>query len=93
MSKPGSRLLSRNLGWRGPTDWPTDIRHEGGATLIQALMRNVGTCRSDAKGEAQADRLGKSESTDAEHRGGDTRSREEGSAMELDRRGVVVLLY
>jgi hypothetical protein len=56
-------------------------------------MGNVGTCRSDAKGEAQADRLGKSESTDAEHRGGDTRSREEGSAMELDRRGVVVLLY
>ena len=62
-------------------------------TLIQALMRNVGTCRPDAKGEVQADSLGKSQSTDAGHRGGDARIRDEGSVMELDRRGVVVRLY
>ena len=62
-------------------------------TLIQALMRNVGACRSDAKGEAQADGLGKSQSTNAGYRGGDACIRVEGSVMELDRRGVVVRLY
>ena len=60
--------------------------------LIQALVRNVGTCRPDAKGEAQADSLRKGESTDAGHRGGGVRSRVEGSVMELDRRSVVVRL-
>jgi hypothetical protein len=30
-------------------------------TLIQALVRNSGTCRPDAKGEAQADGLRKGE--------------------------------
>ena len=68
------------------------VRHEGGVTLIQALVRNVGTCRPAAKGEAQADSLRKSESTDAGHRGGVVRSRAEGSVMGLDRRGVVVQL-
>ena len=29
------------------------IRHKSGVNLIQALMWNVGTCRSDVKGEAQ----------------------------------------
>ena len=62
-------------------------------TLVQALVRNSGTCRPDAKGEAQADRLRKSESTDAGHRGGVARSRDEGSVTELDRRGDVARLY
>jgi hypothetical protein len=66
------------------------VRHEGGVTLNQASVRNVGTCRPDEKGEAQADRLRKGKSTDAGHRGGDTRSRNEGPIMGLDRRGVVV---
>lgn len=47
-------------------------------TLIQALVRNSGTCRPDAKGEAQADGLREGESTDAGHRGGVARSRDEG---------------
>jgi hypothetical protein len=34
----------------------------------------------------------KGESTDAGHRGGAARNREEGSVMELDRRGCVVWL-
>jgi hypothetical protein len=38
-------------------------------------------------------RTHKNESTDAEHRGGAARIREEGSVMELDRRGCVVWLY
>jgi len=62
-------------------------------TLIQALVRNSGTCRPDAKGEAQADGLRESESTDAGHRGGVARSRDEGSVTELDRRGDVARLY
>ncbi len=61
-------------------------------TLIQALVRNVGTCRPDAKGEAQADSLREGRSTDAGHRGGVVRSRNEGPVMGLDRRGGVVRL-
>jgi hypothetical protein len=38
-------------------------------------------------------RTHKNESTDAGHRGGAAHIREEGSAMELDRRGCVVWLY
>lgn len=62
-------------------------------TLIQALVRNVGTCRPDAKGEIQANGLREDESTDAGHRGGVARSRGESPVMGLDRRGDVVQLY
>jgi hypothetical protein len=31
------------------------IRYGGGVNLIQAFMCNVGTCRSDAKGEIQVE--------------------------------------
>ncbi len=58
----------------------------------QALLRNAGTCRPDVKGEAQADSLRESESTEAGHRGGVVRTRVEGSVMGLDRRGGVVRL-
>jgi len=61
-------------------------------TLIWASVRNTGTCRPDAKGEVQADGLREGERTEAGHRGGVARSREEGSVMELDRRGGVVRL-
>ena len=56
-------------------------------------MWNVGTCRPDDKGETQMGGPHKGESTDAGHRGGAARSREEGSVMELDRRDCVVGLY
>ena len=55
-------------------------------------MRNVGTCRPDAKGEIQAGGPREGQSTDAGHRGGAARSRDEGSVMELERRGCVVQL-
>jgi hypothetical protein len=74
-------------------DGSTGVRHEGGVISIEAWVRNVGTCRPDAKGEAQADDICKSERTDAGHRGGVARSRDEGSVMELDRRCGVVRLY
>ena len=36
-----------------PVDCPSDDRHEGGASSVQALVRNVGTFRLDAKGDLQ----------------------------------------
>jgi len=47
---------------------------------------NVGTCRSNAKGEIQVE-TPQDESTDAEHRGGLPRSSDEASVMEVERRG------
>ena len=80
-------------GWGKPADCPTGVRHEGGVTLGQALTRNTGTCRSDVKGETQAAISRKGQSTEAEHRGGNARSRDEGAVMAPDRRGVVIRLY
>ena len=76
-----------------PAYCPTGVRHEGGVSPNQALVRNVRTCRSDVKGDAQVDSIHESQSTDAEHRGGVARSRVEGFVMRPDRRGDVVQLY
>ncbi len=62
-------------------------------TLGRASIRNTGTCRSDVKGETQAVHYRKGLSTDAEHRGGDVRIRDEGPVMGLDRRGIVIRFY
>jgi hypothetical protein len=83
-------VIGPGLGWTKPAYGPTGIRHEGGVILMQASVRNVGTCRPDAKGEVQANSLRKNESTDAGHRGGGVHSREEGPVMGSDRRDVVV---
>ena len=53
---------------------------------MQALVRNMRICRSDVKGEAQVENP-QGESTNAEHRGGSARSRDEVSVMEMERRG------
>jgi hypothetical protein len=89
----GIETLSREAGGGLPVYSSTGVRHEGGVILIQAWVRNVGTCRSDAKGEAQAGRPRKRLSTDAGHRGGVAHSREESSVMGPDRRGGVVRCY
>ena len=39
----------------GPAYCLGGIRHKGGVNLIQALVRNVGSCRPDVKGEAQVE--------------------------------------
>jgi hypothetical protein len=81
-------------GVRGiPVYCPYGVRHGGGVTLLWALVRNAGTCRSAAKGEAQVGGSHKGESTDVEHRGGAACSRAEGSVMDLDRRGCIVWRY
>jgi RNA-directed DNA polymerase len=50
-------------------------------------MRNVRTCRPDVKEEAQKRRTRESESTDAGHGGGLTRSSDEVLVMRMERRG------
>jgi hypothetical protein len=65
---------------------PRGIRLGGGVNLDQALLRNVGTCRPDVKGDVQAGDPRKDQSTEAGHRGGAVRSRDEGAVMALDRR-------
>jgi hypothetical protein len=89
----GIETLSRESGGGVPVYGSTGVRHEGGVILIQAWVRNVGTCRSDAKGDVQAGSPRKRPSTDAGHRDGVARSREERSVMGRDRRGGVVRRY
>ena len=89
----GIETLSREAGGGVPVYGSTGVRHEGGVIVIQAWVRNVGTCRPDAKGDAQAGSPRKRPSTEAGHRGGVAHSRHEGSVMGLDRRGGVVRSY
>src|SRR3954453_23632587 len=71
-----------------PEDCPSDPRHVGGAKPDQALVWNVRTCLPDGRRPSGSTR--KDQSTDAGHRGGAARRREEGSVMELDQRGCSV---
>ena len=86
--KPGG-MDGPGSGQTEPVDGLSGVRHEGGVTLAQASMRNVGTCRCDAKGEVQAGDPCEDESTETQHRGGATRSRDERSVIGRDRRGGV----
>ena len=49
----GLQSLARDEARGVPADCPSDDQHEGGASPAQALVRNVGTYRLDAKGELQ----------------------------------------
>jgi RNA-directed DNA polymerase len=68
------RWLTREKLRRGPADDLGGVRHEGGVSPIQALLRNVGTCRPDAKGTPQVGGPHEGLGTDAGHRGGVPRS-------------------
>lgn len=48
-------FVSPGQVWEIPVYGPDGVRHEGGVTLLQALVRNVGTCRPDAKGDVQVE--------------------------------------
>ena len=49
-------LAERRDQFRGtPAYCLSGVRHKDGVTLIQALVWNVGTCRSDVKGETQVE--------------------------------------
>ena len=88
--KTGGIFVTLGSVWRIPVYCPHGVRHEGSMTLLWASVRNVGTGRSDVKGEALVGSPHEGESTDAEHRGGAACSRGEGSVMGLDRRGCIV---
>ena len=61
--------------------------------LNRALVWNVGTCRSDAKGETQVGCPHEGKSINAGHGDGPTRSSVEVSVMERERRGWIIWLY
>ena len=88
--KTGGKSLTRDQSGGYPAYCPGGIRHEGGVTLVQARMRNMGTCRPDVKGGIQVGGPHEDESTDAGHRGGAARSSDEGPVMGPERRGGVV---
>jgi hypothetical protein len=54
MSKPG-RVVGPGQVQEEPAARLDGIRHRGGVNRDQALVRNVGTCRLDAKEEVQGD--------------------------------------
>ena len=90
MSKPEVVVVSGISLGGALKSGPCGIRLEGGVNLDQALVWNVGTCRSDAKGASRAGDPRETLSTDAGHRGRTVRSRVEGAVMALDRRGCGV---
>jgi hypothetical protein len=49
------KLLTWDKSGGEPAYCAGGIRHEGGVTLCQASVRNVGPCRPDAKGEIQVE--------------------------------------
>jgi hypothetical protein len=49
----GLQLLARDEARGVPADCSSDDRHEDGVSPAQALVRNVGTCSLDAKGDLQ----------------------------------------
>jgi hypothetical protein len=51
----GRKSLARDEPRRRPAYWLGGVRYEGGVSVVQALVRNVGTCRLDGKGEIQAE--------------------------------------
>ena len=53
-AKTGVASSSRDKFGGGPEACQSGIRHIGGAKPDHALVWNVRTCRSDAKGDAQA---------------------------------------
>jgi hypothetical protein len=71
------RRVAREEPRRGPADDLGGVRHEGGGSLTPALLRNVGTCRPDAKGTPQGSRPSERGGTEAGHRGRVPRSSEE----------------
>jgi hypothetical protein len=85
-------LSLRRMGWGIPVYCPHGVRHEGSMTLLWASVRNVGTGRSDVKGEALVGGPHEGESTDAEHRDGLPRSSREVPVMGMERRGQVTRL-
>ncbi len=54
-AETGAILSAPGQAWGEPADCPSGVRHIGGVSPTQALVRNVGTCRLDDKGEIQVE--------------------------------------
>jgi hypothetical protein len=52
-AKTGGEVVNPGQAQGKPADCLGGVRHEGGVSVVWALVRNVGTCDSDAKGEIQ----------------------------------------
>ena len=87
-SKPGSDV-NPGQAWRVPVYWPCDVRHRGSARLVLALTLNCGNLRLRCK-EKGTSPIGEADSTNAQPRGGATRSSVEVAVMATERRGRVV---
>ena len=61
--------------------------------LTQASVWNVGTCALMEREKSKWEVPMEDESTKARHRGGVTRSSEEGPVMGLEQRGGIIRLY
>src|SRR6266542_1539889 len=81
-SKPPS-VVALGEVWRVPVYWPGGVRHEGGASPVQAPVWNAGTPRPDAagwvldwlaRGRSPSSGNCKGQSTDAGQAGGPSRS-------------------
>ena len=84
--EPGIETRSREPGGGGPVYGSTGVRPEGGVSVMQAGGRTGGTGRSDATGAAQAGSPRERQRTNAGHRDGVARRRDERSVMGPDRR-------
>jgi hypothetical protein len=97
----GVQLLPRDESGGCLHSWPVGLRRRGGASSVQAPVRNVGTPRRDSAGPG-VDPVGEREdpkqlicqgqSTDARQGGGPPRSSDEAPVMGAERRGRVVLI-
>jgi hypothetical protein len=72
-SKPGS-VVDPGEVLTEPVYGQHGVRHGGSVSLVQALVRNVGTWCVDVKGEARTGGPWEGKSTDATHRDGTARS-------------------
>jgi hypothetical protein len=79
-----------NNAWRVPGSWPSGVRYIGGMIRTQARPRNMGTRTYDIKGKPQAGQYPARANTNAVCGGGASRSSEEVSVMDVERRGRVI---
>ena len=87
MSKPGGLIVPGQVS-RIPVYWRGGIRHEGGVNLIPGSSMQRGNLSLPMLREKSKWRTREDESTDAEHRGGPTRSSVEVPVMGTGAKGL-----
>ena len=79
--KTGAKVYGPGAAWGIPVYCPGGVRHAGGASLVWALVRNVGTRHPDTvwsivagESENPKGQIPEGQSSDAGHGGGPSRS-------------------